>query len=125
MQHLAELLLEKRRELVGDMSSMEREALRSGIGAHASMPVQTSDMGTDSYEQEFTLGLVEKDRLLLREINNALQKIQAGTYGVCEATGEPIGKARLEFHPSARFSIEYARQREKVGMGVRMPAGLR
>jgi DnaK suppressor protein len=120
LEHYADLLLAKRRELVGDMSSMEREALRSGSSSNLStLPVHMADMGTDNYEQEFTLGLVEKDRNLLREINHALAKIQNGTYGICEGTGNPIGKPRLEAQPWARFSIEYARQREKNGMGVR------
>ncbi len=74
-----------------------------------------ADMGTDNFEQEFTLGLVEKDRNLLREINNALSKIQNGTYGICEGTGIPIGKVRLEAAPWARFSIEYARKKKKTG----------
>jgi RNA polymerase-binding protein DksA len=72
-----------------------------------------ADMGTDNYEQEFTLGLVEKERVLLREINQALAKIQDGTYGICEGTGKPITKVRLEAQPWARFSIEYARQMER------------
>jgi DnaK suppressor protein len=70
-------------------------------------------MGTDNYEQEFTLGLMEKDRVLLREINNALAKIQSGTYGICEGTGNPIGRPRLEAQPWAKYSIEYARGLEK------------
>jgi RNA polymerase-binding protein DksA len=120
LEHYADLLRAKRRELVGDMSSMEREALRSGSYSNLStLPVHMADMGTDNFEQEFTLGLVEKDRNLLREINNALAKIQNGTYGICEGTGLPIGKPRLEAAPWARYSIEYARQREKNGMGVR------
>ncbi len=120
LEHFADMLLAKRRELVGDMSSMEREALRTGSGSNLStLPVHMADMGTDNYEQEFTLTLVEKDRTLLREINHALAKIQNGTYGICEGTGKAIGKPRLEVQPWARFSIEYARQREKNGMGVR------
>lgn len=108
------LLLSKRRELLGDMSSMEREALQSGQGSNLSnLPVHMADMGTDNYEQEFTLGLVEKDRQLLREINHALAKIQDGTYGICEGTGKPINKQRLEIQPWARFSIEHARALEK------------
>jgi DnaK suppressor protein len=110
LEHFREMLLAKRRELVGDMSSMEREALRSTTGSNLSnLPVHMADMGTDNYEQEFTLGLVEKDRTLLREINLALAKIQDGTYGICEGTGKPISKARLEAKPWAKYSIEYAR----------------
>jgi DnaK suppressor protein len=109
-----DLLLAKRRELVGDMGSMEAEALRSSGGTNLStLPMHMADMGTDNYEQEFTLGLVEKDRLVLREINQALAKIQDGSYGICEGTGKPIGKPRLEAQPWAKYSIEYARMLEK------------
>jgi RNA polymerase-binding protein DksA len=114
LEHFRELLLAKRRELVGDMSSMEREALRSTTGTNLSnLPMHMADMGTDNYEQEFTLGLVEKDRQLLREINRALAKIMDGSYGICEGTAKPITKARLEAQPWARYSIEYARQMER------------
>jgi RNA polymerase-binding protein DksA len=106
-------ILAKRREIVGDMSSMEREALRSGGGTNLSnLPIHMADMGTDNYEQEFTLGLMEKDRKLLRDLNDGLAKIQNGTYGICEGTGKPISKARLEAQPWARYSIEYARKIE-------------
>ncbi len=116
LEFFRDLLLEKRRELVGDMSSMEREALRNSGGSNLStLPIHMADMGTDNYEQEFTLGLVEKDRNMLREINNALAKIQNGAFGICEGTGNPIGRPRLEAQPWARFSIEYARTLERGG----------
>jgi len=114
LEHFRDLLLQKRREIVGDMSQMEREALRSTSGSNLSnLPMHMADMGTDNYEQEFTLGLVEKDRNLLRDLNAALAKIQDGSYGICEGTQKPISKVRLEAQPWARFSIEYARQMEK------------
>ena len=117
LEYFRSLLLAKRRELVGDMSSMEREALRSASGSNLSnLPIHMADMGTDNYEQEFTLGLVEKDRQLLREINSALAKIQNGTFGICEGTGKPITRARLEAQPWAKYSIEYARELEKGGV---------
>jgi RNA polymerase-binding transcription factor DksA len=92
---------------------MEREALQSGDHGLSSLPIHMADMGTDNYEQEFTLGLVEKDRNLLREINHALAKIQNGSYGICEGNGKPIMKVRLEAQPWAKYSIEYARLQEK------------
>ena len=111
------MLLAKRRELLGDVSSMEEEALRSsGQSNLSNLPIHMADMGTDNYEQEFTLGLVEKDRNLLRDINTALAKINAGTYGMCEGTGKPINKARLDAQPWARFSIEHARTLEQRRM---------
>jgi RNA polymerase-binding protein DksA len=116
LEHFRDLLLAKRGEIVGDMSSMEREALRTSGGSNLStLPIHMADMGTDNYEQEFTLGLVETERRLLREINHALAKIQNGTYGICEGTGKPITKARLEVQPWARYGIEYAKQMERGG----------
>jgi RNA polymerase-binding protein DksA len=112
------LLLDKRRELAGDMFSMERDALHASGGSNLSnLPLHMADMGTDNYEQEFTLGLMEKDRKLFKEINHALAKIQDGRYGMCEGTGQPISKARLEAQPWARYSIEYARKLEHGGVG--------
>ncbi len=113
IEYFRNLLLEKRRELLGDVSSMEREALRSGSTNLSNLPLHMADTGTDAYEQEFTLGLVEKDRQLLREIQGALAKLQDGSYGVCEGTGKPISKPRLEAKPWAKYSIEHARQLEK------------
>jgi DnaK suppressor protein len=113
LDYFRDQLLAKRRELLGDVASMEEEALRSTSGSNLSnLPIHMADMGSDNYEQEFTLRLVDKDRQLLREINHALSKIRDGTYGVCEGTGKPIGKARLEVKPWARHSIEYTRQME-------------
>lgn len=116
LEHFGELLRAKRREILGDMRSMEHEALNTAGGSNLSnLPIHMADMGTDNYEQEFTLGLVEKDRQLLREINSALAKLKTGAYGICEGTGKPINRERLEYQPWARFSIEYARKMERGG----------
>ncbi len=69
--------------------------------------------GTDNYEQEFALGLMDNERKLLRKIEDALERIEQETYGTCEATGAPISKARLEAKPWARYCVEYARKLEQ------------
>ena len=106
-------LLERRRNLVGDMNTIEAEALRTnrhnGGGDLSNMPTHPADLGTDNYEQEFTLGLLESERLILAEIDDALARISNGTYGVCMGTGKPIAKARLRAKPWAKYTIEYAR----------------
>ena len=114
LQTFREMLLAKRRELLGDVDSMEDEALRNAGGSNLSnLPLHMADMGTDNYEQEFTLGLVEKDRVLLREIHAALAKIQDGTFGLCEGTGKPISRVRLQAQPWTRYSIDYAKKLEQ------------
>lgn len=109
LEHFRELLLQKRRQLVGDLTSMEREALRSSDGSVSHMPIHMADVGSDVYEQDFMLGLAENDRQLLREIDDALQRIEDRTYGVCMLTGNPIGLPRLEAKPWAQYSIEAKR----------------
>ena len=110
-------LLERRRSLVGDLNTIEAEALRTnrhdGSGDLSNMPTHPADLGTDNYEQEFTLGLLESERLILSEIDEALARIENGTYGVCMGTGKPITKARLRAKPWAKYTIEYARKREE------------
>jgi len=122
LSEFREMLLAKRRTLLGDMSGMEAEALRgnTSTGEHSSMPVHMADIGTDNYEQEFTLGLLESERQLLREIDEALERMAQGTYGVCMGTGDPIGEARLRAKPWAKYSIAYVRKIEQ-GL-VRIPA---
>lgn len=111
-----QLLLEKRAELVDDVRAMTNEALRDnppgGSGNLSSVPIHMADVGTDNWEQEFTLGLLETERELLKEIDAALARIEDKTYGVCEATHKPIGKRRLRAKPWARYCIEHARAKE-------------
>lgn len=112
-----EMLLEKRAELVGDVNTLHGEASRrnqrDATGNLSSMPIHMADLGSDNYELEFTLGLIEGERAVIREIDEALQRIQQGTYGVCAATGKPIGKARLKAKPWAKYSYEYTLAQEK------------
>ncbi len=112
-----ELLLIKRAQLVGDVSALQSQALsenrREAAGDLSSMPIHMADLGTDNYEKEFTLGLIESERTILREIDEALARIDDGTYGVCEATGQPIGKARLKAQPWVKYCYEYMLAQEK------------
>lgn len=115
--HFKELLLKKRRELIGDVNSMEDEAMKKSrleaAGDLSSMPIHMADIGTDNYEQEFTLNLLDSERKLLRKINDALDRIVNNVYGICEATDIKISRSRLEAKPWARYCIEHARMIEK------------
>ncbi|QOJ15929.1 MAG: TraR/DksA C4-type zinc finger protein [Planctomycetia bacterium] len=116
LEMFREMLLEKRSQLVGDMSTMRDEALRSNSqssGDLSSMPIHMADLGTDNFEQEFTLGLIEGGQQELREIDAALDRIEKRTYGLCLATGKPIGKARLKAQPWAKYCYEYMLEQER------------
>jgi RNA polymerase-binding protein DksA len=116
-ERFKQMLLEKRKEIVGDVNEMRDEALKKSrldaAGDLSSMPIHMADIGTDNYEQEFALGLMDSERRLLREIDDALQRIEMATYGICEGTGKPIAKARLRAQPWARYCVEYARRLEQ------------
>jgi DnaK suppressor protein len=111
------LLLKKRRELLQNVFEIEGETLRKSrldaSGDLSSMPIHMADLGTDNFQQEFSLELMDSERKLLGEIDDALNRIANRTYGICEGTGKPITKARLEAQPWARYSIEYARMLEQ------------
>jgi RNA polymerase-binding protein DksA len=117
IEHFQQLLLEKRREILVNVNEMEDEALKKSrldaSGDLSSMPIHMADIGTDNYEQEFALGLMDSERKLLREVDDALQRIDDHAYGICEGTGKPIPKARLEAQPWARYCVEYARMVEQ------------
>ena len=106
-------LLIQRAELVGDLTAMEAQALRSGAGNPSHMPIHMADVGTDTFDQDFMLGMAETERRRLREIDAALKRIEDRTYGVCEMSGKPIPKARLSAKPWARYTIESARVIER------------
>lgn len=116
MEFFRSLLLEKRAEIVGDVAHMEAGRNDSSSGNLSHMPLHMADIGSDNYEQEFTLGLMESEKRLLREIDEALLRIAGKTYGVCVQSGEPINRARLEIKPWAKYSIEVARERERMGL---------
>jgi len=117
IKHFRQMLLDKRREILINVNEFEDEALKKSrmdaSGDLSSMPIHMADLGTDNYEQEFALGLMDSERKLLREIDDALERIEKGTYGTCEGTGKPIPKARLEAQPWARYCVEYARMLEQ------------
>lgn len=110
------LLLAKRAELQGNVVNMTDQALQrseGGDGGSSSMPIHMADLGSDNWEKEFTLGLIASEQALVKEIDEALARIENRTYGVCVATHKPITLARLRAKPWAKYCIEYARKREE------------
>ncbi len=74
-----------------------------------------ADAGTDSYDRDFWLGMLSSAQDALFEIDEAIERIRGGTYGVCEVTGKPIEQNRLEAIPWTRFSAAAEKQKEAEG----------
>src|SRR5262249_41216455 len=112
-------LMDLARRLKGDVTGLSREALRhTGGGAPgdpAHPPPPPAHPGTDNFERELTLSLLENDRATLAEIDAALVRLDQGRFGVCEECGREIGRDRLRALPFARFCIDDARRLEKNG----------
>jgi RNA polymerase-binding transcription factor DksA len=100
----------------GDVSHLADEALRrTGSGASgnlSNMPIHMADLGTDNFEQEFTLSLMQNEEQLLGEIGAALERIKQGSFGQCEECQGAIPKARLQAVPYARHCVDCARKLE-------------
>jgi DnaK suppressor protein len=107
------MLLKKLDEILGNVTSMESEALYRDRSDLSNMPIHMADLGTDSYEIDNIIGLVDSERKILVEVNDALSRIEDGTYGICEGRGEPIGKQRLKAIPWARYCVACATLLEK------------
>ena len=116
LREFAKLLLCKRAELAGDVQQLTDQALDGkgqGLPEHSAMPIHMAELGSDNWEKEFTLGLIASEQALVREIDEALERIENKTYGICLATRKRITKARLRVKPWAKYCIEYARAREE------------
>lgn len=110
LDHFRHLLLARRRRILGTVQGMEEEALKASDQDFS--VDHMADHGSDNFEQDFTLALVESERRELFEIDRALVRLEQGTYGICEGTGDPIPRPRLEAIPWARYSVEYQRKLE-------------
>jgi len=89
-----ESLLGKRNEILRNVLCMENETLHKIRTDLSNMPTHLADAGSDNFELENTLGIVDSERRLLLEIEDALDRIEQGTYGICEGGGEHIPKAK-------------------------------
>jgi RNA polymerase-binding transcription factor DksA len=105
-----------RARLRGDLDQMTDEALRrdnaGGTGNLSNVPLHMADLGTDNYDQEFTLGLIENEQGTLELVVEALDRMEHGTFGHCVECGELISKPRLQAIPYARHCIGCARKLE-------------
>ena len=117
LETFRKILLAKRRVLAGDVNGLEKAALHNSrqdaSGDLSKVPLDMADIGSDNYEQEFTLGLIETEQATLQEVDEALGRIDDKSYGKCGGCGCRIPAARLKVKPHANYCIECQRQKEK------------
>jgi len=104
-------LLELRERLVHQMSGLAKESAEE----MSNYSLHMADSGTDNFDRDFALSLLSSDQDAIYEIEEALKRIEKGTYGVCELTGHGIPANRLEAIPWTRFTVEAQAQLEKEG----------
>lgn len=115
--------LEKQRErllilkdtLLDSMSGVAKDNLRSRAeGSEASaFGMHQADAGSDAYDRDFALSLLSQEQDSLYEINEALKRLELGTYGTCEMSGKAIPHPRLEALPFTRYTVECQAELEK------------
>jgi len=104
-------LLELRDQLLRQMNGLAKESAQEMAGYSLHM----ADSGTDNFDRDFALSLLSSDQDAIYEIEEALKRIEKGTYGVCELTNKSIPRARLEAIPWTRFTVQAQAQLEREG----------
>ena len=117
-----EKLLQLRDAMVDSMAGVAKDNLRSRAeGSEASaFGMHQADAGSDAYDRDFALSLLSQEQDALYEIDQALKRIELGTYGTCEMSGKSISHARLEAIPFARFTVECQSKLEKQNKASRV-----
>ena len=117
-----EKLQQLRDAMVDSMAGVAQDTLRSRAeGNEASaFGMHQADAGSDAYDRDFALSLLSQEQDALYEIDQALKRIELGTYGICEMSGKPIPRTRLEAIPFARFTVECQSQLEKQNKASRV-----
>ena len=112
LDHFRNLLLEERTKVQGRLERHVKES----VFELDSLPDEIDQASRES-EQTAMLRLADKERKLLAQIERALAKFESGDYGICEGTGDPIGRKRLKARPWTRHSIHFKEllERQKKG----------
>jgi len=114
LENYQQRLLALGKRLTGDVSGLADEALRKtggeASGNLSNTPLHLADLGTDNFEQELTLSLLETEGRQLEEIAAALERIRQQTYGICQGCGKEIPRERLDALPYTRYCVDCARR---------------
>jgi len=109
LQEYKELLLEKKAILLKEIKEQSDEVVNEKLDE----PGDLVDMATELLDQEMNLSLTTSEISTLKEINEALERIEKGTYGICVDSGEVISKVRLKAVPEAKRTLEAQEKYDK------------
>jgi RNA polymerase-binding transcription factor DksA len=127
-QRYYKLLIELREHVASGLDTHTEQTLKRSAkddsGDLSGYAQHMADAGTDTFDRDFALSLVSNEQEALAEIEAAIVRIKNGTYGVCELTGKPINKERLQAVPFARFSVESQTEVERTKRRAASRAGL-
>lgn len=104
-------LLYMRGRITGEVMHLTDEAFR-GVNGESAQPIHMAELGTDVHEQEVTIQMLETEEDKLDEINAAIDRANAGKFGICEGCEKPIPKPRLNAIPYVRLCVECAKVKE-------------
>ncbi len=112
-----DLLLAMRKRLSGQMNALKNDSLESVDW------LNLEEDGTDIFERQFALNIVSSENEMLQEIDDALERVEEGTYGICQSCNGPIGEARLKALPFVKTCVVCQSKMEKGPSRIR-PASL-
>ena len=112
-----DLLMKKKAELLKGIQHIANDTLktsqRDAAGDLSAYGLHMADVASDNYEREFSLGLADAEQKMLARINDALEKLDDNTFGVCELCEKKIAKARLKIVPYAELCVPCQEKTEK------------
>ena len=117
LKEFKKIVLKKKEETLDDLKHISDDTLRKSqkeaSGDISGYTYHMADVATDNYDREFSLGLASDERKSLYELDDALKRIEEGTFGICDDCKSTITKIRLKAVPSARLCIKCQQKREK------------
>lgn len=117
LNEFKKIILKRKEEIDDEIKHISDDTLKKSqkdaSGDISGYTYHMADVATDNYDREFSLGLASNDRQSLYDLNDALKRIDDGTFGICEDCKRLIAKVRLKAVPQARLCIKCQEKREK------------
>jgi len=116
VKQLRQLLITERAKLAGEIKAIAQETAKSPRDASGDLSAYTvhmADMAADTYERELSMNIVSSEQELLYQIDDALKRLDDGSFGVCQQCNQPVSMSRLKAVPYASMCISCQRAKEQ------------